>query len=247
MAGASGLYVALILKDLGIPYKILEARDRVGGRLFTHTFEDKTGAPYNYYDVGAMRFPEILPMSRVFHLFHCPPLNSEGIELSKKLTRYYFTGSNTLLSYNGVTVPRTAVPPGDPFKADAVINHPKAHLYIAAGYKAIMDDVIAPFATRLLDDLQNNTDDGWKYMMEFDHYSMRAYMSITYRPDSKLGLPDAPLPTDVVNWCETFDKSTGSYDRALSETVLQAIAFGWQPATEGQEQTEWWCIECVFL
>ncbi|KAG2737082.1 hypothetical protein P692DRAFT_20884016 [Suillus brevipes Sb2] len=33
-AGASGLYAALILQDLGIPYRIIEAQGKVGGRLF---------------------------------------------------------------------------------------------------------------------------------------------------------------------------------------------------------------------
>jgi hypothetical protein len=34
LAGASGLYAALILQDLGIPYRIIEAQGKVGGRLF---------------------------------------------------------------------------------------------------------------------------------------------------------------------------------------------------------------------
>jgi hypothetical protein len=45
-AGAAGLYTAMILKDLGIPYEILEANSTVGGRLFTHQF---TSAPNDYY------------------------------------------------------------------------------------------------------------------------------------------------------------------------------------------------------
>jgi hypothetical protein len=44
-AGAAGLYIALILDDLAIPglsYDILEGSDRVGGRMFTHYFSDKS-------------------------------------------------------------------------------------------------------------------------------------------------------------------------------------------------------------
>ena len=69
-AGAGGLYTALMLDDLGIPYKVIEARGRVGGRLFTYTFPDGTGAPYNYFDVGAMRYPDTESMKRIFHLFN---------------------------------------------------------------------------------------------------------------------------------------------------------------------------------
>ncbi|CAG8905550.1 unnamed protein product [Penicillium egyptiacum] len=69
-AGIAGLYIALILQDLEIPslsWDILEAhRDRIGGRIYTHRFSE---APNDYYDVGAMRFPDIPIMSRVFDLF----------------------------------------------------------------------------------------------------------------------------------------------------------------------------------
>ncbi|KAJ5210465.1 Amine oxidase [Penicillium cf. griseofulvum] len=70
-AGIAGLYLALILQDLEIPnlsWDILEAhRDRIGGRIYTHRFSE---AHNDYYDVGAMRFPDIPIMSRVFDLFH---------------------------------------------------------------------------------------------------------------------------------------------------------------------------------
>lgn len=71
-AGAAGLFTGLIFdflnRELGehgfeISYDILEAgtEDRVGGRLYTYYFSDK---PHDYYDVGAMRFPENPMMKR---------------------------------------------------------------------------------------------------------------------------------------------------------------------------------------
>jgi hypothetical protein len=58
-AGAVGLYAAMMLKYLGITnVDIYEASDRVGGRLFTKGHFG--GNDYhNYYDVGAMRIPQI--------------------------------------------------------------------------------------------------------------------------------------------------------------------------------------------
>jgi len=46
-AGMGGLYSAIMLQSLGIPFEIIEGSDRVGGRLFTHKFEK--GGKYDYY------------------------------------------------------------------------------------------------------------------------------------------------------------------------------------------------------
>ncbi|KAI1328961.1 hypothetical protein F5Y16DRAFT_397922 [Xylariaceae sp. FL0255] len=63
-AGIAGLYTALILDDLGFEYDILEANpDRVGGRLYTHYF-GKAEEKHQYYDIGAMRFPDTPIMER---------------------------------------------------------------------------------------------------------------------------------------------------------------------------------------
>ncbi len=58
-AGACGLYLAMMLKYLGFGnVDILEATDRVGGRCFTYPKPGDTGT-HSYYDVGAMRIPDI--------------------------------------------------------------------------------------------------------------------------------------------------------------------------------------------
>lgn len=69
-AGIAGLYSALILDHLNISYDILEAAPRPGGRILTHYFSTKK---HDYYDIGAMRFPNVLPMER-YILF--PPLSA---------------------------------------------------------------------------------------------------------------------------------------------------------------------------
>ncbi|KZV68887.1 amine oxidase [Peniophora sp. CONT] len=216
------MYTALMLHDLGIPYKIIEARDRVGGRLFTYKFQNDTGAPYNYFDVGAMRFPNSTSMQRAFHLFDHPALNSNGLALRSKLRPYIFRTNNSLMSFNDVT---------------------NASVYTAVGVDAIMNDVVRPFATRLLDDLANHTTTGWEYMKKYDKYSTRAYLSTVYRPSEDLGLPDASLSVDVIDWLETFNAGTGWFDRALSETILEAVSFGWDPSAEVRATREWYLID----
>jgi NADPH-dependent 2,4-dienoyl-CoA reductase/sulfur reductase-like enzyme len=60
-AGIAGLYIAMILKELGISFDLVEASDRAGGRLYTHRFSE---APHDYYDVGAMRWSEFPMMKK---------------------------------------------------------------------------------------------------------------------------------------------------------------------------------------
>lgn len=73
-AGVSGLFTALLFDwlnehpklkgKLRIDYDITEAADeaRLGGRLYTHRFSKEE---HDYYDVGAMRFPENPVMNRL--------------------------------------------------------------------------------------------------------------------------------------------------------------------------------------
>lgn len=80
-AGAAGLFTAMIfdwleekgkskeLPMLNICYDIFEANgeERLGGRLYTYKFPSTKGyepGDHDYYDVGAMRFPENPIMKR---------------------------------------------------------------------------------------------------------------------------------------------------------------------------------------
>ena len=55
---------------LNVDVEILESNgpERLGGRLYTHYFDKKkepdSPAPHDYYDVGAMRFPDSDVMAR---------------------------------------------------------------------------------------------------------------------------------------------------------------------------------------
>ena len=69
-AGAAGLFTALLIDHLNatvptfnVQYDIFESQAAVGGRLYTYNF---SSTPHDYYDVGAMRFPENDIMKRYF-------------------------------------------------------------------------------------------------------------------------------------------------------------------------------------
>ena len=257
----------MILDSLNIPYKILEAQDDVGGRLFTHHFFNTTGAPYNYFDVGAMRFPKTESMRRVFHLIEYGPLNDDDldIQLNAKVREYRFSCDNALLSYRGETMRKShyrAAKGKNAFRSSEVIlDTHDSKPYVEAGIRAIVNDVIDPFARAIMKDLQTGDTEigpGWKKLMEYDGYSTRAYMALVYEPsDEKLGLPmKHHLSTDVINWLETWT-TTGTFDRAFTEFVLGCMNFGWGPDKEADQyinfgwvpnpDVKWYCIEFVLI
>jgi len=155
--------------------------------------------------------------------------------MQNKLIPYYFK-SNESQGFQYFNGERVRIGERSDFNAPALgINSNLIDL----GVNNIVNDVVGPFAKLLFDDLKNRTETGWQVMMRNDVYSTRAYMSFKYIPSASFGLEPEHLATRVINWCETFDKSSGWYDRALSETVLEAIAFG----EAGDGVVDWKCIE----
>lgn len=157
------------------------------------------------------------------------------IGMEDKLVPYYYASDKSpgFQYYNGI---RVRIGNHSDFDASALGIDQS---YIKAGPSAIIGDVINPFANALYDDLENHTTTGWDKMLGADAHSTRSYMSFAYTPSPSLGIPEDHLSTGVVNWVETFDKSTGWYDRGLTETVLEALAFG----QVGDGTVDWKCIE----
>ena len=171
-------------------------------------------------------------MQRVGHLF-------KYVGLQSKLIPYYYASNKSpgFQYFNGI---RTRIGETNDFDAPALgIDRS----YITAGPSKIVHDVVNPFAQALYDDLKQHTTTGWDNMLAADAHSTRSYMSFAYTPSPDLGIPSGHLPTKVVNWLETFDKSTGWYDRGLTETVLEAIAFG----QAGDGVIDWKCIEYALI
>ncbi len=84
--GMTGLYSALLLQNYipGVKVKIFEANKRVGGDVFTYHFSEE---PNQFFEVGAMRLPEIESHKPVFQLIDY--LNSK-LPSPIKLIEYHF-------------------------------------------------------------------------------------------------------------------------------------------------------------
>jgi hypothetical protein len=240
-AGTAGLYAAMILQSLNIDYEILESNDRIGGRIHTHRFNGEEGwnaavgsaARYDYFDVGAMRYPRIPFMDRVFKLFGI-------IGIEHLLIEYHLKGPNNLMYYNNQptlnpTVHTTVKPEDDYFRVSAANNGtvPNDFMTEAPGdwagkvyqfYKDIfgeLDDV--PEADR-----PAKFKEAWDILTSQDYKSTRGYMLTDEgRPVTHMALPSPfppPFPPPVVEWLETYDSATGLYDQAFVESVIVRCA-----------------------
>jgi hypothetical protein len=193
-----------------------------------------------------MRFPLPQPgthgvMSRLEYLFNYPPLNTGGdLALASKLIPYYYSAVNgTGRMYFNEVHSTVNANPASQFDAQAMdVPQP----YINAGVSNLLNDAIGPLAEALFNDINTGTTAGWERMKELDPHSTRSYLAFNYTPSEKFAeqyqLSETPLDVDTINWAETFDKSTQWYDRALTETVLEAVAFGNIPGVT----VDWKCL-----
>lgn len=201
-AGMAGLYIALILDTLDIPgisFDFFEASDRIGGRCLTHEFSK---IPHDYYDIGAMRFPDINVMSRTFDLFERTGTN--------KIPYYYSEGTvNCPMLFNNVQLLKSKDSPEwttNPFKVDGVSN-----IYACRDPGSIMSEVIKDY----VDALNDNPNKGFEKLMGVDHYSVREYLSQETSYNQYRG----------IEYLETFAGSTTSFNSAFSEYVIDSIDF----------------------
>ncbi|KAG8916609.1 hypothetical protein FRC01_002961 [Tulasnella sp. 417] len=209
-AGVGGLYAAMILESLGIPFDILEATGRTGGRLFTYKFYN--GDSHDYYLCD--RYPDAdknPSMKRLFMLFNCRQLNPpNGPKLADKLLDYKFNCNDAFRYYNGVRTKISDTTNTFRFQETGV----DSKFLRLGGEKVLEDYVLNDFVDDLLDDLNTGGHKGWDKLMKFDNYSTRGYMTLVKGIDAV-----------TVDWVETVTYGTGWFDKALAELVLEYIAF----------------------
>ncbi|KAL2669809.1 hypothetical protein Neosp_015254 [[Neocosmospora] mangrovei] len=229
-AGVAGLYIAMILDDLKIPnlkYEILEANERVGGRIYTHHFSNKI---HDYYDVGAMRFPKIPIMDRTFDLF---------CRTKVPLRDYYLDGGDQCPKLFNDRLFAKGIDPYHVSKANG------GHVPNDEIDKDIAGDAFKPYKNALKDDF----DKGWEKLMKVDGFSTREYLRVGGH-DGK----EKKYDYFTIQWAETQNTSTNLFDQAFSESVMDSFDFDY-PATkkeidpktnkevEVEIPVEWKCIE----
>ncbi|KAF5648858.1 amino-acid oxidase [Fusarium sp. NRRL 25303] len=263
-AGAAGLFTGLVLDylnselkkgsiPLSFDYEIHEAAgsDRVGGRLFTYNFGGQRDT-HDYYDVGAMRFPDNPVMKRTFELFGRLGMEKTDLKTNPNapdgsLIPYYMAPNAPNTNpwcYNDINVwgasyqsVQTSAGTVDPFQVDTDKSiDPKL---LKVGPDEVVKANIEPLRQALKEDAEKTPpgDKGWKMLMEYDTYSTRQFLG-TANPKVKLpkDIPPPPYNYETIEWLETFNGGTDWYDQAHSETVLESLDF------EFSSETKWFCV-----
>ncbi|KAF9255691.1 hypothetical protein L218DRAFT_833617, partial [Marasmius fiardii PR-910] len=234
----------MILRDLGIKYEILEGSNRPGGRILTHEFALGNGE-WNYFDVGAMRFPKIPVMWRVFDLFE------RRLGIGNKLVDYIMSSDNQFLNYNSRTVQQKMIdgtPKADWFGDSEPAGGLVPDKYVKAGVGYWLGECFDPFK----EVFKRDWNEGMKALMKYDKYSARMLMSkkFTKKDEDENLLEKEAYPDSVVNWMERMNTATGLFDMAFSEMVIDDLQFDYPaggflkygaeaPTDLGQK---WYCL-----
>ncbi|KAF8074658.1 L-amino acid oxidase [Lyophyllum atratum] len=223
-AGVSGLYIAMMLDTLGIKYEIMEGSPRVGGRLYTHNFPTNQGK-YQYYDVGAMRYPDTSFMQRTFDLAR------NRLGLKDKMLKYLRANDNAFLHYNGITVTKAlnnATPAAaDIFKASKTRDGYVPDKYVTEGSGVFWDVILGDLRQLFVD---NPFDVAFQKLKELDGHTVTSYLTFVKE-----------IPYPVIKWYETMESRTGLFDQSLTETVLASLVF-MDPRFKGKE-IDWFCFD----
>jgi len=185
-----------------------------------------------------MRFPRTPFMKRTFDLVDF--INKENPGRLKWIP-YIFKSKETFMYYNGVRIKSSdkhLLESADPFRINL---HKPA--YIPPDYERLLTpDTLEAELWSIMHDLKKNfigaetqsqIDTAMaKLIHDHDKDSMRSFLTND---------PRYKMPSEVIQLLETFDKSTGWYDRGLVESVCESLAFQW--TNDNGTLPDYFCFE----
>ena len=238
-AGVAGLRTAKLLQDMHIPYKIFEASDRPGGRVYTYEFaQSQSPGKHDYYDVGAMRFPDNEANKKTFELF-------KELGLESKLVEYVLGRDNNIRYYNGqcrylglrslrltacAGIKATAAQAnqaGDTFK-DEIVRH--RSVFSPPCVSSTGMQVPEEYLNKEFVDLSGKTvygvnactaaayDPFRKALIDNFDKGWEELMKYDWASTRSYLAREKPnYPLSVIDWMETRNSGTGGFDQAFAE------------------------------
>ncbi|KJZ74021.1 hypothetical protein HIM_06689 [Hirsutella minnesotensis 3608] len=235
-AGAAGLYAAVLLDTLDIDYEILESSERIGGRIFTHRFDQKAwdasrpGQPdyYDYYDVGAMRIPGVPYMDRLIGKANNSLVNYINSKLKPeyrpvKLVPYMYQRNNTFRLFNDKLAYNQVTPSADTFDipvsgGGTMDNNTFAAMSPSTMFSGAVKDLVQA--------LDKDFDSGFNMLLQFDDLSVRQH------------LLNKGYSSQQVDWLETIYDATTHYDiYSVAQVVIEQWLINESPLDT------WLCVE----
>ncbi|KAG8703360.1 hypothetical protein FRC11_010799, partial [Ceratobasidium sp. 423] len=241
-AGVAGLHAATLL---GKHFKVdvYEANKRIGGRLFTHKFESdnpigtrEPGEDYDYFHVGAVRFPDTVVMKKTFELFDelgiplipCRMLGEVGVNHGGKFPVEYATQSPSDLLNHEI----------QPFIKDyltskgypqSMIDYIETMCFGTGGYdRALAETVLEELCFRY--NQKNPKDLKWK-CIEGGSRFFPVTKSLLFTTDASIeGLPVlnvSGLRSAASGGCASFDKLYSHVIFAVPPPCLRTIGVHW--------------------
>ncbi|KAG8992709.1 hypothetical protein FRB94_013461 [Tulasnella sp. JGI-2019a] len=178
--------------------------------------------------MGAMRFPKIGFMKRVFDLFK--DVGIKGLEID-----YEMTSPNALLRYNKVTVHRNDTrieTTPDLFNVTKEKGGmvPDSIVQTDNTGAALMDSVLGPFIAEFKGAVVNEDPEkvreaikaAWNKVIKYDHLPMQGFL-LERLPEN---LQSGGHGEAIVEWLESMGSGTGMYNHAFVESVMAAVDFG---------------------
>lgn len=219
--GMSGLYAAALLKNHGHNILIFESDNRTGGRVYTHRFNDE---PYQYFEAGAMRFPNVSAQKKVFdvieELNQCIAVRDkiDVIDFPLEDADSNFVFVNRAVNQNGslITVNQANSNPSLlKFRLEPDLENKTAI--------ELLDTVIGKWRDALRVDFEK----AFKELFAYDDYLFRSYLTLVAKWDET-----------TINYCETMTSTTGQYENAFVEICIEYMDFttaAWKTIDNGMD------------
>lgn len=200
-AGISGLSAALLLRREGHKVTVFESSNRIGGRIYTHRFQDSKENEDAFFEAGAMRIPRTAMHRAVYDLIR--HINTHNAPEDKvELVPYILERKENMALIAGKRAPHH-----DEGWSEHLGLDEKFH---GKSPRQLLNEVIMPWLELLRKDFES----GFSEVLRYDEFSFRAYLRAI-----------EGWPHELIEFVEMMMSQTNQYDLSFTELIMQNLDF----------------------